>query len=178
MYRVPGRSAHGSIVAFRTYGGRATSRSGIAEGNVHQVSAFDVGPGTARAEGSHLRDSRRAPRNPREQPRPPALALGLDKPNRRTMDRPPRPSGERILFWPRLTRMALTAAVMAGGTLAVLAVTDHSHGTRYATTLAFTTFGLFQVANAFKEAARLGIEVDGVVATSSTPVSLERPPPS
>jgi len=80
---------------------------------------------------------------------PPALALGLDKPNRRTMDRPPRPSEERILSWPRLTRMALTAAVMAGGTLAALAVTDHTHGTRYATTLAFTTFVLFQVANAF-----------------------------
>ncbi len=45
--------------------------------------------------------------------------------------------------------MALVATVMAAGTLAVLAATDHSRGTRYATTFAFTTFVLFQVANAF-----------------------------
>ena len=80
---------------------------------------------------------------------PPALALGMDRPNRRTMDRPPRPPEERILSLSRLTRMALTAAVMAAGTLAVLASTDHSYGFRYATTFAFTTFVLFQVANAF-----------------------------
>ena len=79
---------------------------------------------------------------------PPALALGLDKPNRRTMDRSPRPSAERILSWPRLARMALIATVMAAGTLAVLSATDHSHGARYATTFAFTTFVLFQVADA------------------------------
>ncbi len=80
---------------------------------------------------------------------PPALALGLDKPNRRTMDRLPRPSDEHILSWPRLRQMVLTAAVMAVGTLAVLAATDDSHGTQYATTFAFSTFVLFQIANAF-----------------------------
>lgn len=79
---------------------------------------------------------------------PPALALGLDKPNQRTMTRPPRPPGERLLSWARLTRMALTAAVMAIGTLAVLAATDHTQGPQYATTFAFTTFVLFQVVNA------------------------------
>jgi Ca2+-transporting ATPase len=79
---------------------------------------------------------------------PPALALGLDKPSRHTMDRLPRPPGERILSWSRLSRMAVIAAVMAAGTLAVLAATADSHGTSYATTFAFTTFVLFQVANA------------------------------
>ncbi|GAB2856890.1 cation-translocating P-type ATPase [Nocardioides pacificus] len=80
---------------------------------------------------------------------PPALALGLDRPNQGTMDRPPRPPNERILSWPRLTRMAIIAAVMAAGTLTVLASVDQSRGIPYATTLAFTTFVLFQVANAF-----------------------------
>ncbi|WP_459976025.1 cation transporting ATPase C-terminal domain-containing protein, partial [Nocardioides pyridinolyticus] len=79
---------------------------------------------------------------------PPALALGLDKPNRRTMDRPPRPANAHILSWPRLWRMTLVAVVMAAGTLAVLATADHNRGITYATTFAFTTFVLFQVANA------------------------------
>ncbi len=80
---------------------------------------------------------------------PPALALGLDRPNQGTMDRPPRPPGERILSWPRLARMALVATVMAAGTLGVLASVDQERGTTYATTFAFTTFVLFQVVNAF-----------------------------
>jgi P-type Ca2+ transporter type 2C len=80
---------------------------------------------------------------------PPALALGMDQPNTRIMDRPPRQAGEPIVSWTRLWRMALTAAVMAAGTLAVLALSKPAHGTTYATTLAFTTFVLFQVMNAF-----------------------------
>jgi Ca2+-transporting ATPase len=80
---------------------------------------------------------------------PPALALGMDQPNTRIMDRPPRPAGEPILSWTRLWRMALTAAVMAAGTLTVLTLSKPAHGTTYATTLAFTTFVLFQVMNAF-----------------------------
>lgn len=44
--------------------------------------------------------------------------------------------------------MALTATVMAAGTLTVLAAVDQSRGIQYATTFAFTTFVFFQVANA------------------------------
>lgn len=80
---------------------------------------------------------------------PPALALGLDRPDRHGMDRPPRSATERILSWPRLWRMAVTGLIMALGTLAVLAVAEPDRGTAYATTLAFTTFVLFQVVNAF-----------------------------
>jgi Ca2+-transporting ATPase len=65
------------------------------------------------------------------------------------MDRPPRQAAEPIVSWTRLWRMALTAAVMAAGTLAVLALSKPAHGTTYAATLAFTTFVLFQVMNAF-----------------------------
>ena len=80
---------------------------------------------------------------------PPALALGMDEADRRTMERPPRPANERILSWTRLSRMALTAAVMAAGTLTLMASALQDHDTEYATTLAFTTFVLFQVVNAF-----------------------------
>jgi Ca2+-transporting ATPase len=83
---------------------------------------------------------------------PPALALGVDRPSLRVMDRPPRSTSEKILSWERLWRMGLTAGVMAAGTLTVLyfaeRTTTTSYVTSYATTLAFTTFVLFQVFNA------------------------------
>ncbi len=97
---------------------------------------------------------------------PPALALGLDRPDSRTMSRRPRRPDERILSLPRLARLTLTAAVMAAGTLAALAATDHQHGTAYATTFAFTTFVLFQVVNA------LNVRTEDVSALSrSLPVN-------
>ncbi|GAA1448726.1 calcium-translocating P-type ATPase, PMCA-type [Mycobacterium cookii] len=86
---------------------------------------------------------------------PPALALGLDGPSQGIMDRPPRPPGEKILSGPRLTRMALVATVMAAGTLSALASVDESRGIPYAVTFAFTTFVLFQVANAFNVRSEL-----------------------
>lgn len=79
---------------------------------------------------------------------PPALALGVDRPSRRVMDRPPRSTSEKILSWERLWRMGLTAGVMAVGTLTVLFLAERATTTAYATTLAFTTFVLFQVFNA------------------------------
>ena len=79
---------------------------------------------------------------------PPALSLGVDRPSRRVMDRPPRSTSEKILSWERLWRMGLTAGVMAAGTLTVLFLAERATTTAYATTLAFTTFVLFQVFNA------------------------------
>ncbi len=97
---------------------------------------------------------------------PPALALGLDRPDRRTMTRRPRSPDERILSLSRLARLTMTAAVMAAGTLAALAATDHRYGTAYATTFAFTTFVLFQVVNA------LNVRTEDVSALSrSLPVN-------
>lgn len=82
---------------------------------------------------------------------PPAMALGLDRPDTDVMERPPRPVGERILTPARLVRIVLAATVMAVGTLAVLVLTPGdapAAGTAtVAGTLAFTTFVLFQVLN-------------------------------
>jgi P-type Ca2+ transporter type 2C len=82
---------------------------------------------------------------------PPAMALGLDRPEADVMRRPPRPVGEPILTRPRLIRIVLSAVVMTVGTLVVLMLTpgeEPSHGTATdAGTLAFTTFVLFQVFN-------------------------------
>jgi Ca2+-transporting ATPase len=82
---------------------------------------------------------------------PPAMALGLDQPEDGVMDRPPRPVRERILNRPRTVRIVLSALVMAGGTLAVLAYTPGTAPAlgepTQAGTLAFTTFVLFQVFN-------------------------------
>src|SRR5690606_30514667 len=49
---------------------------------------------------------------------PPAMALGLDKPEEGVMRRPPRPSGERILGRRRIGRIMFSSLVMAVGTLA------------------------------------------------------------
>ncbi|MEV8550171.1 cation-transporting P-type ATPase [Streptomyces glaucescens] len=80
---------------------------------------------------------------------PPAMALGIDPPRGDVMHRPPRPPGERILNARRLTAITRTGAVMAAGTVTVFAaaraVTDD---TTTATTMAFTTFVLFQLFNA------------------------------
>ncbi|WP_448073978.1 cation-translocating P-type ATPase [Georgenia yuyongxinii] len=79
---------------------------------------------------------------------PPAMALGLDRPDPDVMRRPPRPVGEPILTRSRLGRIVLSAAVMAAGTLGVLAWAESATlGTGQARTLAFTTFVLFQVFN-------------------------------
>ncbi|OYP13167.1 metal-transporting ATPase [Streptomyces sp. FBKL.4005] len=80
---------------------------------------------------------------------PPAMALGIDPPRGNVMHRPPRPPGERILNARRLTAITRAGAVMATGTVAVFAaaraLTDDA---ATATTMAFTTFVLFQLFNA------------------------------
>lgn len=80
---------------------------------------------------------------------PPALALGIDPPDPDVMQRPPRDPGSQVLDLRRVLHLLLVGAVMAAGTLAMqrygLAAGDEA----LAGTLAFTTFVLYQVGNAF-----------------------------
>ncbi len=82
---------------------------------------------------------------------PPAMALGLDPTSRDVMQRRPRPPAERIITRPRWHAIGLSAAVMAAGTLAVLALApgaEPAAGTAtVAGTVAFNTFVLFQFFN-------------------------------
>ncbi len=82
---------------------------------------------------------------------PPAMALGLDPTDRDVMQRRPRPPTERIITRRRWHSIGLSAAVMAAGTLAVLALAPGSEpaaGTAtVAATMAFNTFVLFQFFN-------------------------------
>ena len=78
---------------------------------------------------------------------PPGVALGVDPPEPATMSRPPRRPGCAILTLRRLGVIALHGGVMAAGTLGVFWWAG-ADGSARATTLAFTTFVLFQVVNA------------------------------
>ena len=82
---------------------------------------------------------------------PPAMALGIDRTDGDTMQRAPRPGNERILTRSRWTAVALSATVMALGTLAVLQWApggDVKAGVpSVAGTMAFNTFVLFQFFN-------------------------------
>ncbi len=82
---------------------------------------------------------------------PPAMALGLDPTNSDVMRRRPRPPTERIITRPRWHAIALSAAVMAAGTLAVLVLAPGAEPTAgtatVAGTMAFNTFVLFQFFN-------------------------------
>jgi P-type Ca2+ transporter type 2C len=79
---------------------------------------------------------------------PPALALGVDPARPDTMTRRPRAPGAQLLDRARLWRLVLTGAVMGAGTLLVFGHGLRTGDTALATTLAFTTFVLFQVGNA------------------------------
>ncbi|HEX2805942.1 MAG TPA: cation-transporting P-type ATPase [Kineosporiaceae bacterium] len=76
---------------------------------------------------------------------PPGIALGIDPPGPGTMDRAPRSRREPVLTLRRVVVLLGYGAVMAAGTLGVLAGVD---GQR-AATAAFTTFVLFQAVNVF-----------------------------
>jgi P-type Ca2+ transporter type 2C len=80
---------------------------------------------------------------------PPAMALGLDPSDEETMARAPRGRSARILDGARLRRVVGSGAVMAVGTLGVLAHGLATGPRGEALTLAFTTFVLFQLVNAF-----------------------------
>jgi Ca2+-transporting ATPase len=74
---------------------------------------------------------------------PPAMALGLDPADADVLSRRPRPSDEPILTGARWGAVALSAATMATGTLAVLQWAPAA----IATTMAFNTFVLAQFFN-------------------------------
>jgi len=80
---------------------------------------------------------------------PPAMALGVDPAHPDTMSGPPRKPTDRILNWHRLSKLATFGATMMVGTLGML-WWGLQHGSElHAHSLAFTTFVLFQVFNAF-----------------------------
>ena len=84
---------------------------------------------------------------------PPAMALGVDRARPGLMNERPRDRRSRILGRTRLLRMFRAGAVMATGTLAVLAIADDRYGAAVAATMAFTTFVLFQFFNALNARA-------------------------
>ncbi|MFJ9007809.1 cation transporting ATPase C-terminal domain-containing protein [Streptomyces canus] len=87
---------------------------------------------------------------------PPAMALAVDPADDDVMRHPPRDSGERILDARRLFAIARAGAVMALGTLGLLAFARDRVGTDAALTVAFTTFVLFQLFNSLNARADHG----------------------
>ncbi|HJV26236.1 MAG TPA: HAD-IC family P-type ATPase [Aromatoleum sp.] len=87
---------------------------------------------------------------------PPAMTLGLEPARSGIMRAPPRPPGTSILGLPRLFRLALYGATMMVGTLWLFSEGLASHDHRYALTLAFTTFVLFQFFNVFNARSEFG----------------------
>lgn len=87
---------------------------------------------------------------------PPAMTLGVEPPRPGIMHEPPRARDAAILSGHRLLRIVLYGATMAAGTLAAYAWAWHSGQQTIATTLAFTTFVLFQFFNIFNARAEHG----------------------
>ena len=91
---------------------------------------------------------------------PPAMTLGVEPARPGIMDEAPRNRDSAILGGHRLLRIALYGLTMAVGTLAAYWIGLHhlpqGHDARYATTLAFTTFVLFQFFNIFNARADQG----------------------
>ncbi|MCZ4508201.1 HAD-IC family P-type ATPase [Streptomyces sp. ActVer] len=84
---------------------------------------------------------------------PPAMALAVDPADNDVMSRAPRDPGERILSVRRLAAVTRAGAVMATGTVTLLALARERTGTDTALTMAFTTFVLFQLFNALNARA-------------------------
>lgn len=80
---------------------------------------------------------------------PPAISLGMETPRAETMDEPPRRPSERILTGRRLAVLLFFGAIMTSGTLAALRIGLDGPTPNRASTLAFTTFVLYQVFNTF-----------------------------
>jgi len=84
---------------------------------------------------------------------PPAMTLGVEPARPGIMTQPPRPSEAGILEFGRLWRLLLYGATMAAGTLFVFTWGSEAEGPEHASTLAFTTFVLFQFFNVFNARA-------------------------
>ncbi|MBC7274052.1 MAG: HAD-IC family P-type ATPase [Streptomyces sp.] len=87
---------------------------------------------------------------------PPAMALAVDPARDDVMRHPPRDPRERILDLRRMLAIGRAGAVMALGTVALLAFAREQTGTETALTMAFTTFVLFQLFNALNARADEG----------------------
>ncbi len=87
---------------------------------------------------------------------PPAMSLGVDPPQPGIMSTPPRKTDQRILTLRRLGKLAGYGFIMMAGTLGVLWWGLRNGSAVYAQTMAFTTFVLFQVFNAFNARADRG----------------------
>ncbi|MCP9758797.1 HAD family hydrolase [Aquitalea sp. S1-19] len=87
---------------------------------------------------------------------PPAMTLGVEPAREGVMQDAPRSADAAILSWQRLWRIALYGATMAAGTLAVYLWTLDTRAAASATTMAFTTFVLFQFFNIFNARAEYG----------------------
>ncbi|MFJ8113864.1 cation-translocating P-type ATPase [Streptomyces sp. NPDC096132] len=84
---------------------------------------------------------------------PPAMALAVDPARDDVMRHPPRDPDERILDARRLLAVGRAGAVMALGTVGLLALARQSVGPETALTMTFTTFVLFQLFNALNARA-------------------------
>ncbi len=84
---------------------------------------------------------------------PPAMTLGVEPARPGIMRDPPRSQTAQILTLPRLGRLLLYGITMMVGTLFLFDYALVNHSQPYALTLAFTTFVLFQLFNAFNARA-------------------------
>jgi Ca2+-transporting ATPase len=87
---------------------------------------------------------------------PPAVALGLDPARADVMNEAPRHSTARILTWSRLSVLVFYGVIMTAGTLGVLHYMRSQAGAERGSTIAFTTFVLFQVFNALNVRSESG----------------------
>lgn len=87
---------------------------------------------------------------------PPAMALAVDPARDDVMRHPPRDPQERILDARRLLSIGRAGAVMAVGTVVLLALARPRVGADTAATMAFTTFVLFQLFNSLNARAEDG----------------------
>jgi Ca2+-transporting ATPase len=87
---------------------------------------------------------------------PPAMSLGIDPCRTTSMSETPRDPSAQILSWRRLSILFSYGVTMAIGTLGILYHDLKTDGVVHATTLAFTTFVMFQVFNVFNARAEKG----------------------
>jgi Ca2+-transporting ATPase len=87
---------------------------------------------------------------------PPAMSLGVDPARINSMNEAPRKPDERILSLRRFGNLFTYGLTMAIGTLGVLYYDLQAGDKLHATSLAFTTFVLFQVFNAFNARTEKG----------------------
>lgn len=87
---------------------------------------------------------------------PPAMTLGIEPARPGIMQALPRRQSAQILTLPRLGRLLLYGLTMMVGTLFMFQYGLTDHDPRYALTLAFTTFVLFQFFNTFNARSEFG----------------------